>query len=102
MSTTEEDPRIAARVVTGPEGYSWVTCGAQHVDGYRITVGWSAEDDKWVARASGVRAHGGDTIGMGDSHEQALFDLACALCATVDLYGELLDKAEARSRTESE
>ena len=59
--------------IEGPLDYS---------DFYRVTVGWSEEDDAWLARCSGVST--GDVIGDGQSREEALLCLACALAATVD------------------
>jgi hypothetical protein len=60
----------------------WVEQGLEYDDGYRVTVGWSDEDNAWIARCSGLST--GDALADGPTREAALLDLACSLAATVD------------------
>lgn len=53
-----------------------------YTDGYRVTVGWSDEDEAWIAEVSGHSA--GHTLADGVSRESALCALACALSASMD------------------
>lgn len=56
--------------------------GVDYWDGYRVTVGWSEEDDAWIARISGTAA--GECIADGVSKETALLALACSIAASMD------------------
>lgn len=65
--------------------------GINYEDGYRVTVGWSDEDDAWIARCSGVST--GDVIADGVSKEMALLDLAISLASTIDAINQPLPNA---------
>jgi hypothetical protein len=56
--------------------------GLDYTDGFRVTVGWSDDDNAWIARISGVST--GDVIADGDTKEKALLALACSAAATID------------------
>lgn len=60
--------------------------GLDYVDGYHVTVGWSEEDNAWIARCSGTSA--GEVLADGVSREYALLDLAISLAATIDAVNE--------------
>jgi hypothetical protein len=76
---------IAPRVrEVGPS--TWLAeYGVAHEDGYQVTVGWSHEDEAWIAQVTGM--HCGDVIGTGPSREQALLDCCCALGSVIDSFG---------------
>lgn len=76
------DERTYPRCTYPAPGVCYAEFATEYVDGYRVTVGWSAEDDAWIARCSGIST--GDVIGDGLSKEAALLSLVCALAATVD------------------
>jgi hypothetical protein len=68
--------------------------GTTFENGYRVTVSWSEEDQSWIATADGMRAFSpGLAIGLHPTSQLlALCELACALAATVDCFGSVLDK----------
>ena len=63
-------------------GVGYVEFALDYTDGYRVTVGWSDEDDAWIARITGVST--GDVLAHGDTKEEALLALACSAAATID------------------
>jgi hypothetical protein len=74
--------------------------GLDHTDGYRVTVGWSEENGEWIARTSGMDAFiPGEVMGMGMSVTLALADMACALAATCDCLGQIIDGLEVKLRS---
>lgn len=81
MASETQTPEMK---VTHSEESGVTTCimPTDYTDGYRVTVGWSADDDAWIARLSGSRA--GDQIGHGDTKEEALLSLACSLGCCID------------------
>lgn len=97
QSSRSTDERTLARVEI-KDGVTHITCPTNYVDGYRVTVGWSEADGSWVARCSGMKAFiPGEAIGVGDTKEESLLDLACHLAASADCLGQVIDKLEGRA-----
>jgi hypothetical protein len=69
------------------EGAFFIDPSLDYTDGYRVTVGWSDEDEAWIAQVSGCV---GDTacLAHGPTKESALLNLACAMAATLDAVSE--------------
>lgn len=76
------DKTESASRVKMDNGVGYVEFGIDYSDGYRVTVGWSDEDDAWIARITGVST--GDVLAHGDTKEEALLALACSASATID------------------
>lgn len=64
-----------------------------YTDGYRITVGWVEEDDCWYARLTGTTAEAGP-LGHGNTKEEALLCLCCALASLSDCLDSLLKQVK--------
>lgn len=69
-------------------GVGYVEFGIDYADGYRVTVGWSDEDEAWIARITGVST--GDVLAHGYTKEEALLALACSAAATIDAINDPL------------
>lgn len=83
---------VAAKVAQVAPGFTYVEAGIEYEDGYRVTVEWSAEDDAWIARCSGLST--GDAIADGTTPIHALLDLACSLACVVDAVNDPSDRRQ--------
>lgn len=88
------NPRMLPRVTQRP-GLTEVEMGASYTNGYKVEVGWSEQDQQWVAYCTGMKAFvGGEVFALGHSREGAVLELCCALAATVDCFGQIVDDQE--------
>lgn len=82
-----ERARVQPRVIPlDPQGTTMIATyenGVDYTDGYRVTVGWSEEDEAWIAELSGCQAEP-NPIGDGQTQELALCALACSLACLAD------------------
>lgn len=79
-------------------GIDFVDRGPDGSEGYRVTVGWSDDDDAWIARLHGLDVSTSAT-GHGDTKEEALCHLACSLALLADVLHDELHPREPDERT---
>lgn len=90
--TTPPAGMTAGRTVEIAANSVYHEFGIDFTDGVRVTVGWSEEDDAWIARVTGC-AHDSACLADGPTKEAALLNLACAMAATLDAVED--DRAQA-------
>ncbi len=71
-----------------------IECPVAYEDGYRVSVGWSEEDDAWLARCEGMKT--GGVLADGPERETAALALCTSLAATADAIHEWAEEDKAK------
>lgn len=95
MTVTRGEP--GSTTATYEAGIDFTDRGPDGSEGYRVTVGWSDEDESWLAMLTPFRSEYTSAMGDGATREDALCHLACSLTALVDALTDELQESRAEA-----